>query len=412
MRYVGLIDCNNFFVSCERVFAPSLDGKPVVVAGNNDGCVVAMSGEAKSIGITRGLPVFQMRELVERHRVTILPGNHRLYGNLSARVMATIASILPDLEVYSIDEAFVHFPPGATLEDAEAIGRRIVTAVRRNVGIPSSMGIAETKTLAKVAAGIAKRDPSLRGVYILDSVERRREILSRIPVGSIWGIGRKLVDKLKKAGIELAADFADTPREVVERLMNVNGQRTWRELNGEPCVDKDPEAPVKKQICTTRSFSPSLTSRERLEESITRFMENASRKLRRQNSVTKGISVFIQTNTFRKDLPQYCNSAYRQFEEPTNDQLTLVKTALDALDSIFREGLRYRRAGVIITETIPLEGMQPSLFSSVDDREKRLRLNSRVDSLNRNPLTADKIHIASGMSQPLIPPQGNPEPPR
>lgn len=397
MRYVGLIDCNNFFVSCERVFRPSLAGKPVVVASNNEGCVVAMSGEAKSLGITRGLPLFQMREIVERHKVIALPGNHRLYGDLSARVMATIESIVPDIEVYSIDEAFIHFPAGATPEDVESIGREIVTAVRRHVGIPTSMGIATTKTLAKAAARVAKQNPAHRAVYFINSEQRRRETLAAMPVGAIWGIGRRLVDKLKKVGIEQASDFADTPPSAVERLLNVVGQRTWRELNGEPCVEKDPEAATKKQICTTRTFSPSVSSLEKLRESITRFMENASRKLRKQHSVAKGISVFIQTNSYRKELPQYCNSAYRMLDEPTGDQLTLVKTALDALSSIYREGLLYRRAGVIITETIPLEGVQPSLFSSVKEREKRRRLNLRVDRINSNPMMADKIHLAIGL---------------
>lgn len=398
MRYVGLIDCNNFFVSCEKVFAPALADRPVVVTSNNDGCVVAMSGEAKALGITRGVPVFQIRELVERHKVAVLHGNHRLYGNLSARVMATVESLVPDIEVYSIDEAFINFPAGATAGDAEALGRRIATAVRRNVGIPVSIGIAPTKTLAKAAARVAKRDLSHRAVFLIDSDQRRRDILASMSVGDIWGIGRRLVDKLRRAGIERASDFADAPAPLVTQLVNITGQRTWRELNGDPCIDKDPEAAVKKQICTTRTFSPSISSLDRLEEAITRFMENASRKLRRQKSVTKGISVFIQTNSFRKDLPQYTNSAYRAFEEPTNDLMTLVKAALDALGSIYREGLSYRRAGVIITDTLPAEGMQPSLFSSVTDREKRRRLNTRVDLLNRHPLTSDKIHLASGVS--------------
>ena len=182
MRYVGLIDCNNFFVSCEKVFAPALADRPVVVTSNNDGCVVAMSGEAKALGITRGVPVFQIRELVERHKVAVLHGNHRLYGNLSARVMATVESILPDIEVYSIDEAFINFPAGATAADAEALGRRIATAVRRNVGIPVSIGIASTKTLAKAAASVSKRDLTHRAVFLIDPDQRRRGTLAAMSV--------------------------------------------------------------------------------------------------------------------------------------------------------------------------------------------------------------------------------------
>ncbi len=394
MKLVGLIDCNNFFVSCERVFAPALVGRPVVVAGNNGGCVVAMSGEAKALGIMRGLPVFKARDLMRRHDVVVIPGNHRLYGDLSARVMSTIESVGTDIEVYSIDEAFIHFPDMEP-ENVEKMAREIVIKVRRDVGIPTSLGIAPTKTLAKVAARVAKKNPAQRAVYMIDSEERRRDALRKMEVGDIWGIGRHLVARLKKIGIGSALEFADMPESDIRRVVNVTGQRTWRELNGVACVEKDPEADVKKQICTTRTFASSVSDLPQLRELVSLFMSKASLKLRRQRSAAKGISVFIQTNSYLKDSRQYCNSVYRQLEEPTNDQLTLVSQSIDALDDIYREGLSYRRAGVIITDIIPQEAIQPTLFSSADDRAKRNRLNDSVDHINSMSEIHDKIRVAA-----------------
>ena len=394
MRFIGLIDCNNFFVSCERVFRPDLAGRPVVVTSHNEGCAVAMSEEAKEVGITRGMAMFKARDLIRREGVVVISGRHRLYGNLSARVMSTVGSVVDDIEVYSVDEAFIRFPD-VDSETAEHVAREIVTKVRRHVGVPTSIGLAPTKTLAKVAARIAKKDKSLRGVCVIADDKHRRESLGNLAVGQVWGIGRKLAARLSKVGIETALGLADLPRRDAEALLNVTGQRTWRELNGEPCIDKDPEEGMKKQICSTRTFSPSISELPRLEEAVSSFMATASRKLRRQRSVAKGVSVFLQTNSYRKDLPQYCNSSYRSFDEPTGDLLALVRHALDALREIYREGFLYRRAGVIITETLPAEGVQPSLFSSAADREKRRRLNEVVDELNEDPSLSAKLRVAT-----------------
>lgn len=405
MRYVGLIDCDNFFVSCERVFRPSLARRPVVVTSNNEGCAVAMSNEAKTLGITRGLPMFKARAMLRENGVVTVSGNHRLYGNLSARVMATIASIVPEIEIYSIDEAFIHFEETDS-DTVEKVAREIVTTVRRDVGIPTSLGVAPTKTLAKIAARLAKKNPALRAVCLLPDEKACQAALEQTAVKDVWGIGRRLAVKLNMVGIDKAADLARLPKSRAERLLNIAGLRTWRELNGEPCVITDPEAAVRKQVCTTRTFSPSVTTIEKLEEAISRFMTTASRKLRRQKSAAKSISVFLQTNTYRKDQPQYCNSAYRLLEEPTGDQMTLIKQSLDALHEIYRDGLHYRRAGVIITDTIPIEAVQPSLFSSPEDRDKRRRLNTVIDTLNTEAALQDKIRVAtipSTTADPTIP---------
>lgn len=390
----GLIDCNNFFVSCERVFNPALSGRPVVVASNNDGCAVALSNEAKSLGLKRGMPLFKVRELLRRNNVITLSGNHRLYGDLSARVMATIESVVPDIEVYSIDEAFISFQD-ADITATEATAREIVRRVRRNVGIPTSLGVAPTKTLAKVAARFAKKYPGYRAVCLIDNEIRRRKALELTEIDEIWGIGRRLASRLRQVGIRRAIDFADLTREEAGRLVNVIGMRTWEELNGVACVERDPEYQVRKQICTTRTFTPSVTGLPELEEAVSGFMTIASRKLRRQESAAKGVSVFIQTNTYRTDIEQYYNSAYSPLEEPTNDQMTLIGMSVKLLRAIYRRGLLYRRAGVYITETVPLEGVQPGLFVSPEEREKRRRLNVLVDRLNSNPMYFDKLRIAS-----------------
>lgn len=393
---IGLIDCNNFFVSCERVFNPSLVGKPVVVMSNNDGCAVAMSNEAKELGITRGLPIFQAREIIRSNNVTTISGNHRLYGNFSSRVISTIESVVPDIEVYSIDEAFIHFHESSpTL--VEQTAREIVKRVRRYVGIPTSIGVAPTKTLAKVAARCAKKNPDCRAVYMICSDDNRRDILRNIDIGDIWGIGRRLASKLRRVGIERAIDFADLSKTETEHMVNIAGQRVWMELNGTPCVDLNIEPIGKKQICTTRTFSPSLSDLGKLEEAIALFMTTASRKLRKQHSAANAISVFIQTNAYRKDLKQYCNSAYRRLDEPTNDQMHLVKASIEALRSIFRAGMEYRRAGVVITDTVPVYAAQPNLFSSSEDREKRRKLNHKVDDMNASQRFHEKIRVAASV---------------
>lgn len=399
MRMFGLIDCNNFFVSCERVFNPALAGKPVVVLSNNDGCAVAMSNEAKALGINRGVPVFQVRELIRRHNVITLPGRHRVYGDISARVMDTVESVVNNIEVYSIDEAFFRFPEGDAA-NTEAIAREVVRRVRRWTGIPTSVGIAPTRTLAKVAARFAKKYPAYRSVCAIDNDEKRRKALSLIQLEDVWGIGRRIGKRLRMYGLETALDFADLDSERVKRMVNVVGERTWNELNGIPCIEADPENAVRKQICTSRSFSPSLTELEDLRGAVASFMTNASRKLRRQKSYALGISVFLHTNRFRTDLPQYCNSAYRTLEEPANDIMTLVREATQALESIYRPGLLYRRAGVYITDIIDDSNVQFGLFTTPEMRLKRQRLMQLVDTLNASPRTCDAVRSA------VVPPRG------
>lgn len=390
---VGLIDCNNFFVSCERIFRPDLWSRPVVVMSNNDGCAVAMSNEAKALGIKRGVPVYQIKRLIREHGVVTLSGNHRLYGDISSRVMATISSIVPEIEIYSIDEAFLDLSSWQTGEALESTGRRIVSLVRRNVGIPTSLGIAPTKTLAKIASHFAKKYPGYRGVCMIDSDEKRIKALKLTKITDVWGIGRRLGKRMHEIGIETAFQFAQLPIERIHSLLNVNGERTWRELNGHPCIDIEMHEPDRKQICTTRSFRNPCTSIEELRDAITWFSSNVARKLRQQKGCAKNITVFIQTNSFRPDQPQYYGNTTVDLEEATDDTLTLSSTAVRMLYGIFREGYTYKRAGVMITDIVSSSSVQQSLFTDPATRDKRARLMKALDAINSSGGSVAKLHV-------------------
>lgn len=391
---IGLIDCNNFFVSCERVFDPSLRGRPVIVLSNNDGCAVALSNEAKALGLRRGDPYFKVRPLCEREGVRVLSGNHRLYGDMSSRVMATIASQVPDIDIYSVDECFLHLHDVAP-DKLVDFGRGIVRQVRRDTGIPTSLGIASTRTLAKVAARFAKKYPGYHSVCRIANDESRRKALALTSIADVWGVGRRLRARFERVGITTALQFADMPRQAVEDMLNVTGVRTWRELNGEPCIEIDNAEPAKKQICCSRSFGTMLETFDQLRQAIALFSTIASRKLREQRSVAVAVSVFIHTNAFRDDLTQYYNSAQVRLPEASADVSEVTKAALVALASIFRKGYLYKKAGVIITDIAPAHAAPLSLFADSEARSRRQRLMAVVDDINAASLSHDSVHIAS-----------------
>lgn len=390
---IGLVDCNNFFVSCERVFDPALRGRPVIVLSNNDGCAVALSNEAKSLGLRRGDPYFKIRGICDRNGVAVLSGNHRLYGDMSSRVMATLASLVPEIEIYSVDEAFLHFD--APAEDVEALGHEIVRRVRRDTGIPVSLGIAATKTLAKIGARFAKRYPAYRGVCRIRDDNARRKALELTPIGDVWGVGRRLRPKFARLGITTALQYADLPASDAGRIVNITGQRTWRELNGEPCIGHDDASVSRKQICSTRSFSPMLETFGQLHSAIALFCTIAARKLREQRSVAVAMSVFIHTNAFRDDLGQYCNSRTVLLPTPTSDTSELTRAACDILESLYREGFKYKRAGVMITGLMPEGAVQPSLFDDSARTDRRRKLMAVLDGINAGSGSRDTVHLAS-----------------
>lgn len=391
---IGLIDCNNFFVSCERVFRPEIASRPVIVMSNNDGCAVALSDEAKALGIRRGVPIYQIKELIRRHGIVTFSGNHKLYGDMSSRVMATISSIVPEIEIYSIDECFIDMT-GFGKEQIDGLGRRIVAKVRRDTGIPVSLGIASTKTLAKIASHFAKKYKGYKSVCTIDSDEKRFKALELTPINEVWGIGRRLSRRLTEIGIMNALDFANLESDKISRLLNVSGQRTWRELNGEPCVDMELIEPDRKQLCCSRSFSEMIDDLNLLREAISYFCDNVSRKLRKQNSCAGTITVFIQTNSFRNDLPQHIGSGSATFEEATNDTLELTRSALQILSGQFRRGYAYKRAGVIISDITSCDNIPQSLFVNSEVREKRRRLMKTIDTINHCGKSIDKIHLAT-----------------
>ncbi|MDE6135855.1 MAG: Y-family DNA polymerase [Muribaculaceae bacterium] len=394
---IGLIDCNNFFVSCERVFSPRLRApRPVVVLSNNDGCAVALSNEAKALGIKRGDPYFKIEHLCKRHNVAVVSGNHRMYGDLSARVMATIGEIVPDIHIYSVDECFLELDILNNSASLEEDGRNIVRRVRRNTGIPTSLGIAPTMTLAKVAAHFAKKYPGYRSVCIIDSEEKRRKALALTPISSVWGIGRRLSKQLIPRGYDTALKFADMKCSDVERVFNITMQRTWRELNGEACIRPDDENdPHRKQMCSSRSFGKPLTALSDLEQTMGAFATTVGRKLREQHSCAVTIGTFIQTNSFRQDLPQYSNSCHMRLDEPASDNMRLAQGAIECLRRIFREGYAYKRAGLFVHEIVDENAVQASLFISDDERQRRRKLMQAVDAINRLSHTHDSVHIGS-----------------
>jgi DNA polymerase V len=372
----GLVDCNNFYASCERVFNPSLNGKPIVVLSNNDGCVIARSNEAKLLGIKMGVPAYQIKDLVKEHDVAVFSSNYVLYGDMSGRVMSMLAELAPEIEVYSIDEAFLNLEG---IQDIQTIGSKIVRQVTRGTGIPVSAGIASTKTLAKVANKFAKKYPAYNRLCIIDTEEKREKALKLFEIGDVWGIGRRQATKLEKQGVKTAYDFTQLPGSWVRKNMTVTGERTWKELRGISCIDMETAPPAKKQICTSRSFGKMVEDIGTMSEAIATHASTCSKKLRQQKSYAMSLMVFIHTNNFREDLPQYWKNTIIKLPVPTSDTLEIVHYALEGLKSIFMPGYQYKKAGVIITEIVT--SAQLGLFDTVD-REKREKLMQAIDKVN------------------------------
>ncbi|WP_320906274.1 Y-family DNA polymerase [Bacteroides nordii] len=370
------MDCNNFYASCERVFNPALNGKPIVVLSNNDGCVIARSNEAKALGIKMGVPAYQIKDLVSSHEVSVFSSNYTLYGDMSGRVMSILAGLAPELEVYSIDEAFINLDG---IQDIQLLGTKIVNKVTCGTGIPVSLGIAPTKTLAKVANKFAKKYPAYNRLCIIDTEEKRIKALKLTDITDVWGIGRRQATKLEKQRVKTAYDFTQLPGSWIRKNMTIVGERTWKELRGISCIDMESAPPAKKQICTSRSFGKMLTDIDTMAEAIATHASTCAKKLRQQKSYAMSLMVFIHTNNFREDLPQYWKNTVIHLPVPTNDTLEIVHYALAGLKTIFIQGYQYKKAGVIITEIT--EGAQMGLFDKID-RTKREQLMQTIDQIN------------------------------
>ncbi len=379
----ALADCNNFFVSCERVFQPWLEGKAVVVLSNNDGCVVARSNEAKAMGIKMGTPFFQIRELADSGKVHVRSSNYKLYGDMSARVMNLLRKAVPSIEVYSIDEAFLDLG-----DMRQEMYMEVCSGLREKIrtwtGIPLSIGIAGTKTLGKIASHFAKKYPAYNGVCAIDSDEKREKALALTPVGEVWGIGRRFAPKLTAMGVETAGDFVSRPRSWVERHLGTGGVRTWLELQGKAAIARQDEE-RRQSICTSRSFAGTISDKDELASRVSDFASACAAKLRKEHSVAGKVGVFLMTNRFREDQPQYFPSLEIVLDTPANSTQEIVSAALRIFDRIYSPGFKYKKAGVIVGATGPDNLIQLALFGDEDDglaRNKADRLSELMDRVN------------------------------
>ncbi len=374
---IALVDCNNFYCSCERVFQPRLRNRPLVVLSNNDGCIVARSNEVKAIGIAMGTPLFKAAELIRKHRIAVRSSNYALYGDMSSRVMRTLEQLCPEVEIYSIDEAFAYLDgiPG----DLAELGRNLRATVLRHTGIPVSVGIGQTKTLAKIANKLAKNDLASGGVYILQDC--RDEALSKLPVGDIWGIGSRYARMLNRSGIKTAADLRDASPEWVPSKMTVTGLRTMLELRGQRCIPPEMEPPPNKQIVRSRSFGRPVESLEQLTQAVALHASRGAEKLRQQHLAAEMVAVFITTNRF-KDEPQYDRSVCTRLAIASDATDTIIAAALTGLRHIYRRGYRFKKAGIMLMGLIPAAGRQPVLFEELQCPQSS-RTDAVLDAINR-----------------------------
>jgi DNA polymerase V len=386
----ALVDCNNFYVSCERIFRPDLHNKPVVVLSNNDGCAISRSNEAKELGIPMGAVAFQYKDLFKKHNVEIFSTNFTLYGDISKRVMKILSRFTANIEVYSVDEAFLDLSH-IQKENLNEYGKLIRNTVLQEIGIPISIGIAATKTLSKVANHVSKNFKGYENVFVIDSEARRLRVLQYLPIEKVWGIGRNYATTLGQFGVKTAYDFTQLSDALVLKKMSVVGKRLKKELEGTPCLETE-EILAKKNIATTRTFGSSIEEKEQLETAIATHAANCCTKLRKQNSAAQFVYVFLRTNKHRKDEAQYRNGITITLNAPHNSSIAITKAALKALNILYKPGFQYKRAGVVLSGIVPAGQVQRSFFEEVD-RDKHQKLMTTLDSINAKA-GKNKIHLA------------------
>ena len=379
----GIVDCDNAYVSCERVFRPDLNGKPVVVLSNNDGCVVARSNEAKAMGIKAGTPYFQLAEQFPNQKIAVFSSNYELYGELTGRIVSLISQEVPAYFRYSIDECFIYLD-GMEHQDLKKWGENLHKKIKQYVGMPVSIGLAPNKTLAKMASHFAKKYQGYRHCCMIDSDEKRIKALKLYPIGDVWGIGRRYAAKLESLGVKTAYDFAAHHGDWVKLTFNnIVIQRTWRELNGEDCVPNE-ELAKKKSICTSRSFNGMISDFDSLKTQVSNYAARCAEKLRQQGTVASSVGVFLNTNAFREDLAQYWNFQEKRLLTPSSSTITLTQAASDILKSIYRQGYQYKKAGVIVMNIGPDSPIQQDLFDiNAEQFQKMKRLDEVIDRINR-----------------------------
>ncbi len=375
-----LIDCNNFYVSCERVFNPALMGKPVAVLSSNDGCIVARSEEVKALGIPMGAPAFKYRAQIKRYGIQVFSSNYSLYGDMSRRVMEVLSHFTPDMEIYSIDEAFLSFPGGIPGEP-ESLAKKIKETVERWTGIPISIGIASTKTLAKIANRIAKISPEYGGVFNLTDPLLLEDRLEKIRVGEVWGVGKRHEKTLRSRGIYTARQLRNAPDAWVRHHLTVMGLRIVWELRGIPCIPLEEAPPPKKGILSSRTFGKWVETREELGEAVALYTSRAAEKLRKHYLLASCVQVFLTTSPYREG-PQYANAVTISLENPTSYTPDLVRVAREGIGKIFKPGYQYKKAGVMLLGLTGEGAWQPNLFFPSKGAAKKRRLMHAMDLIN------------------------------
>ncbi|HGL6397593.1 MULTISPECIES: Y-family DNA polymerase [Citrobacter] len=395
----ALVDVNSFYASCETVFRPDLKGRSVVVLSNNDGCVIARSAAAKPF-VKMGEPYFKQKETLRRHGIVAFSSNYELYADMSNRVMTTLEEMSPRVEIYSIDEAFCDLTGVRNCRDLTEFGREIRTTVLQRTHLTVGVGIAQTKTLAKLANYAAKkRQRQTGGVVDLSNVDRQRKLLAALPVGEVWGIGRRISKKLEGMGIETALDLADTDIRFIRKHFNVVLERTVRELRGEPCLELEEFAPVKQEIVCSRSFSGRITAYEEMRQAICSYASRAAEKLRGEHQYCRFISAFVKTNPFALNEPYYGNSASVKLLTPTQDSRDIINAATRCLDTIWKDDHRYQKAGVMLGDFFSHGVAQLNLFDDNAPRRNSNKLMKVLDHLNTKDGVGTLYFAGQGIQQ-------------
>jgi DNA polymerase V len=381
-KMIALVDCNNFYASCERLFQPRLQNEPIVVLSNNDGCVIARSDEAKALGIEMGAPSFLIESLLQQHNVSVFSSNYTLYGDLSDRVMTTLSQFTDQLEVYSIDEAFLNLT-SFRHHNLTDYANTIRTRVMQNVGIPVSIGIAPSKTLAKIANRLVKKRNKQVGVYCIDTMEKMQFALQNTPVNDIWGIGSQYTKLLTRNGFVTAWDVSRAPEEWIRKNLSVVGQRMYNELKGISCIAFEEMPAKKKMVCVARGFGKVLSDKNEVMEALANFTAMVAAKLRSEQLAANAIQIFVQTNAHRSQEPQYFRSLTIQLPEATNSTNELIRHAREGFETIYRPGYNYNKTGCTAMELVPAEKVQYNIFDT-ENRARNSQLMQVVDKVNRS----------------------------
>lgn len=396
MKVFALVDCNSFYVSCERLFRPDLKYKPVVVLSNNDGCAISRSDEAKKLGVQMGAPFHAFKHLMYRNELTVLSSNYALYGDISARVMKTFYQWTPDVEVYSIDESFLRID--TVTSSYERLARTILSGIYRQVGIPTCIGLGSTKVLAKVANRLAKSQKK-SGVFSLLEERTRQHVLSRLPVEDVWGLGARSAKKLRTMGIHTAAQFCETDGQLVQRMLTVVGRRIQLELQGVSCLELELESQNKKQIISSRSFGRPVFAYHELAEAVSQYTSRAAEKLRSQETVCSAITVYIQTNPYASSRKYFSSPATIHFTTSTSSTQDLVIAALKALRTIYRQGYAYKKAIVMLSEITSKSIIQFGLFEDKEKYKRKQLTSELMDQIN-DRMGQGTVKVAScGLNQ-------------